>query len=136
MEVDIRSLARRVREEWSARGLAGPPPKLDEMPEAVRNDLPEEFLAFLGEAGLPDDEDMDGKYFTFWPPEKWIVSRVAGDTLLVFADYLIDSHRFGLWVSGEHRGAVSLVFDEPEPPLAGFAQFLQMYLDDDPALLG
>jgi hypothetical protein len=77
-------------------------------------------------AGLPDGEDS--RLIRFWP---W--TRESIDSVLAFADFLIDSHRYVLWLSGRHRGDVSLLHgSEPEPPIGSFAEFLAAYLADDP----
>jgi hypothetical protein len=73
-------------------------------------------------AGLPDGEDS--RLIRLWP---W--TRESIDSVLAFADFLIDSHRYVLWLSGRHRGDVSLLHGrEPEPPNASFAEFLAAYL--------
>ena len=106
-------------------------PDLSQIPETLRERLPGDFLTFLTVAGLPDEEDS--KLIRFWPPNEW--SEV--DSLLVFADFLIHSHAYALWLSGVHAGKVSLLFGvdtDPQPPIGSFAEFLDAYLTDDAVL--
>ena len=69
------------------------------------------FRTFLDVAGLPSEDDT--KLIRFWPPAEWILTD---DSLLVFADFLIDSHRYALWTSGAYQGAVSPLFGVSTDP--------------------
>jgi hypothetical protein len=134
----IHDLAREVRQDWDRQGLSVAAADLTEVPPELRDRLPEAFTTFVAVAGLPEEEDS--KLIRFWSPNEWVESTdsssESANTYLVFADYMIDSHRYAVWLSGEPRGDVSLVFNEPEPPIGAFTDFLRAYLADDRTLYG
>jgi hypothetical protein len=125
----ITALAQEVREDWQRQGLRLVTVDATEIPAELRGQLPDDFITFLTVAGLPDE--WDSRFITFWHPTEW----AERDGRLEFADYLINSHAYALWLSGPDRGRVCVVFSTPEPPIGTFTEFLRAYLaDDDPRL--
>ena len=124
MATDIENLAREVRQDWLRQRLPITAPDISEIPDTFRGRLPEDFVAFLTVAGLPNEDD---EAIRSGSPDEWVEDESFGgknDSLLIFADYLIDSHRYALWLSGERRGTVSIVCDRPLPPIGTFRGFL------------
>ena len=132
MEGDIKSLARQVRENWLQQGLRVNEPDLTPLAAGVRDRLALDFVTFLEVAGLPDESDA--LLIEWWEPSRW---EVVNDSLLAFADYLLDSHRYVLWLTGTEAGKVAvLVNANPQPPIGTTAEFLAAYLADDLVLYG
>jgi hypothetical protein len=100
---------------------------LAQLPESLRERLPQDYRTFLTVARLPNE----------WDSKPVNELHEALDSPLVFADFLIDSHTYGLWLSGAHEGTVCLLYGvetDPQPPTGTFATFLAAYLADDSVL--
>jgi hypothetical protein len=132
---------------WISQGLDPKPVDLGAAPGHLRNQLPVEYTQFVTAVGVPSFEDSQG--FLFWQPgdlctaadllkaqEKTRDERVALGSLLVFADYLQECWWYGVWMSGESQGFVSLVTgtNDPRAPIGTFADFLSAYLVDGEVL--
>jgi hypothetical protein len=134
-----------VRRYWAEQGLQPKDVDLSGLPGDVCGRLPPTYEAFLRQAGLPDREDDQG--FLFWQPSELrsaaallvhqdVPDRAALESLWVFADYLQESWCYGLWLSDDRLGEVSLVtgVGDPRPSIGTFPEFLSAYLVDDPIL--
>lgn len=132
MERDIASLARQARQNWLQQGLRVNEPDLTSLATAIRDRLASDFVTFLKVAGLPDESDA--LLIEWWEPSRW---EVVNDSLLAFADYLLDSHLYALWLTGTEAGKIAvLVNTNPQPPIGTTAEFLAAYLADDLVLYG
>lgn len=135
MNESVEAVAAAIAERWLAIGLNPRPVDHSELPPALRPRLPADYLTFLEVAGLPEREgDTDDTLIRFWRPKE-VAEAQPG--LLVFADYLIESHRYALWLDGPIAGSVSILYgiaSDPQPPIGRFEIFLAAVLADDAIL--
>jgi hypothetical protein len=130
VETAVSGLARQVRQKWLGDGLRVISPDLDPLAKSVRDRLAPDFVTFLEVAGLPDEPDS--LLIEWWQPSKW---EVLDDSLLVFADYLIHSHLYVLWLGGAEAGKIAPHDGtKPSPSIGTTASFLTAYLADDHVL--
>ncbi len=101
------------------------------------------YSRFLKIAGLHTRCDKKG--FLFWPPNLVCfvedlphIPRGPLQSCAVFADYMQESWHYGIWTQGRNIGQVIPLWGsadwESQPPLGTLEKFLQLYLDDAPAL--
>ena len=129
---DVGQLARQVRANWLRQGLTVSEPDLTPLASSVRARLAPEFVTFIEVAGLPDESDA--LLIEWWEPRRW---EVVDDSLLLFADYLLDSRLYALWLSGTDAGRIAVLANTtPQPPIGTIAEFLAAYLADDLVLYG
>ena len=133
IEPDIARLAAQVRQSWLQQGLSVSKPDLTLLDTSVRDRLAPDFVTFLDVAGLPDEPDA--LLIEWWRPSQW---KVVNDSLLAFADYLIHSHVYALWLAGTAADGTIAVLanDDPQPPIGTTVEFLTAYLADDHVLYG
>lgn len=147
---EVTDLATRLRLHWRSQGLRilqQHPSDVAIAESVVGCRLPEDYVSFLCEVGLPECDDSEG--FRFWRPNELrhvqSVLRDAGyasDAIhpaIVFADCMQESWWFALWLSGPNLGLVSLALgtssgQDPQPPMGTFQNFLQSYLNDEAIL--
>jgi hypothetical protein len=132
MEADIPDIARRVRESWLDQGLTVSTVDLNSVAKSVRDQVATDFGLFLDVAGLPTEPDA--LLIEWWEPSKW---EVVDGQLLVFADYLIHSHAYALWLGGINAGKIAVLDGvNPRPSIGTIEAFLTAYLADDRVLYG
>jgi hypothetical protein len=132
VEAVIPDLARQVRESWLRQGLNVDVADLTSVAKPVHDRLALDFVAFLDAAGLPDQSDA--LLIEWWEPSKW---EAVNDSLLVFADYLLHSHVYALWLGGTEAGKIAVLDgSEPRPSIGTTDEFLTAYLADDRVLYG
>jgi hypothetical protein len=79
-----------------------------------------------------DDGSMDRHCINFWSMDKIKLEKQRNSDLVEFADFLIDSHRYGFKVEPNHSVGIYVVYDEDaSDKVAGsFREFFQLYLTD------
>ncbi|MDX2169612.1 MAG: SMI1/KNR4 family protein [Deltaproteobacteria bacterium] len=136
--------AQRLVDFWRRFNLTDRPPAsepaLDRLAAMYDAALPDAMRAYLR---LADGMDADGgemnedRMIRFWPVAEIGPARHEGAlrACFEFADYLLDSHRYGVFLGGPHRGQVVLIGgDEPTPIADSIEQFIDYYLDAPGAL--
>ncbi len=140
----IIELAKKVSEYWLSHGVdtQGVTSEEIEKTEKRVGSLPESYKDFIFRSGIPKTEDSNGIYF--WSLGDLVradhLLSKAGyeislkDELVVIADYMQESWWYGLWLTGEDYGRVSLILggdiNDPQEPIGDFQHFLQCYLND------
>jgi hypothetical protein len=137
-------LPTRLVESWKALCLTDRPPATEAALERFATmygaSLPSTMRAYLRLAdGMDADgrEMQDDRMIRFWPIAE--IGPAARDGELQacfeFADYLLDSHRYGVFLSGPRRGQVVLTGGgEPVPVADDLGQFIDRYLNAPVAL--
>jgi hypothetical protein len=76
----------------------------------------------------------DGNNVRFWPLDEWEIIDVASSAdsrrVLVFADYSLNAHEYGIFLGAAENSVVILGGDTPIHVADSFAMFLGRYLDD------
>jgi SMI1/KNR4 family protein SUKH-1 len=99
------------------------------LPEALRC-----FYQHRDGSGHGRDGAMCANHFRFWSSAALETQVIAGHRLVLFADFLIDSHEYAIDLA---TGAVVLVGGRSFLAVApGFADFLRLYLEGSPRLHG
>ncbi|HEX8560629.1 MAG TPA: hypothetical protein VF668_21215 [Pyrinomonadaceae bacterium] len=124
--------------KWRREGVRLlPPPGRREAAEALRRagrPFAGDLVALYGATGGMDDGETDGECLTLWTP-----GRVAAEnpkragTLLLFVDFLINSHAYGLRPVGAETSAVYADFygDAPARRVAdSLDEFFGLWLND------
>jgi hypothetical protein len=134
-------MAARLVARWRERHLELRPPMTDaarcRFGSMYDVDLPSEMLAYLRDADGMVEDHTDGHDIRFWSIGEIGPAARDGElsTCFEFADYLIDSHRYGVFVSGPRAGEVVLTGGyTPIPVAEHFTQFIDRYLDAPLAL--
>ncbi|HEY0299979.1 MAG TPA: SMI1/KNR4 family protein [Rhizomicrobium sp.] len=99
--------------------------------------LPPEMLAYLRLVDGMDADCTDANDIRFWPIAEIGPAEREGELrdCFEFADYLIDSHRYGVFVRGPRAGEVVMTGGyEPIKVADTFADFVGSYVDDVYAL--
>jgi hypothetical protein len=139
--------AHQIRQRWLSQGVPTSqvtPDDLAAIRTAFRAEIPADYESFLEIAGSQDGHDKD--QYRFWHPREIRptsdVLRDAGypsnatELSIVIADYMQESWWFSLWLTGPWAGQVSLALglcdgSDPQPPIASFDDFLELYMRDD-----
>lgn len=136
-------LARQFVDSWRAAGLHPRPGAAREHLRSFEQNegvsLPRFMLAYLLIAdGTPDDGSAlnDDRAIRFWPiGEIQVLKDLPHEGCCVFADYLLDSHEYGVLLQGPHTGAVVLVADRTLLKVAAsMEEFARLYSERPDAL--
>lgn len=142
-ETDV-GLPERLVQCWRELGLADRPPAteaaLERFATMYGTTLPAAMRAYLR---LTDGMDADGRemhddrMIRFWPIAEIGPAERDGElqACFEFADYLLDSHRYGVFLSGPRTGQVVLTGGAAPLPVADSVnQFIDRYLNTPAAL--
>ena len=90
-----------------------------------------EVLEVFSQLNGFDDRLMDNHCINFWSTDKIKLENQRNSGVVEFADFLIDSHRYGFKVESDESISIYLVYGEENDKLAdSFRAFFQLYLTD------
>ena len=91
-----------------------------------------EILEVFSKLNGFDEGTMDGHCINFWSIDKIKLENQAKTDVIEFADFLIDSFRYGFKIESDDSVGIYLVYglDNNEKVADSFRAFFQLYLTD------